>query len=245
MHRGEYEGENDGGQRGPYGVDQALKWIAAKRDFLCQRSRREDQKIDDQNPELTRNCPEGDDQSAAEDQRQNARQQHAPAQRGAQAELSLPAGTENQAHGADGFALAVEGARHRGVAENQQKQQNAALEKRKPQSGSKAIGGMNRNTLGDIEVDRGDDDVAERPHAIGSCEMGQAYAPVGIDVSGVLVEPGNLPELRQSACDPILDRHGLQFAEMQGKLLVEQRGGGHRIVLGSPGGFRDHVVHTA
>ena len=93
------------------------------------------QQIDEKNPELAGNRPESDDQSAAENQGQDADQQHSPAQRGTQTKLSLPAGTEDQAHAADGLAAPIEYARHCGVAQHQQKEQNAALDERKPNSG--------------------------------------------------------------------------------------------------------------
>ena len=224
MQTGKSEGENQGGQGRPHGFDQTLEGISAESDFLCQRGHGQQQEIDEKNPKLARNQPKGDDQSAGEHQGQNARNQHAPAQGGAQAKFPLPAGTENQAHVANGLALAVQCASHRAVADDQQKEQNAAFDELAPDSARQAVGRVNRNDLGKVKVDCCEDDVAERAYSIDGGEIGQAHAPrinrltepwgqnaVGIGVSGVFVETGNLPELSQTASDAFLDRHGLQF----------------------------------
>jgi len=120
--------------------------------------------------------------------------------------------------------LAAEHASHRAVADDQQKEQNAAFDELAPDSDRQAVGRVNRNDLGKVEVDCGEDDVAECAYSISSGEIGQAHAPtinrltepwgenaVGIGVSGVFVETGNLPELGQAASDSLLGRHGLQF----------------------------------
>ena len=126
------KGENEGRHGGSHGLDQALEGISAESDFFCQRGHGKDQQIDEENSELARNRPEGDDQSAAKNQRQNADQQHPPAQRGAQAKLALPAGTDDQTHVTDGFALAIEYPAHRGEAHHQRERAKRCARRGEP-----------------------------------------------------------------------------------------------------------------
>ena len=79
----EQDGEDDGRERWPHGFDQLLKGISAENDFLRQRGHGQNEQIDDEDSELARNSPESDDQTTAQDQGQDAGQQHGPTQRGA------------------------------------------------------------------------------------------------------------------------------------------------------------------
>ena len=79
-----------------------------------------------------------------------------------------PAGTEDQAHVVNWPALAIQCAPHCAVTDDQQKEQNAAFDELAPHSARQAVGRVNRNDLGKVKVDSGEDDVAKRAHSIDS-----------------------------------------------------------------------------
>ncbi len=87
---------------------------------------------------ISQNCRwsgvEGHDESADEDDGQHAGDDAGPAEGGSDGDFFSPSGTAGEAHGLDGFALALADVAHGGVSDDEKEEQHGAVDELEPVS---------------------------------------------------------------------------------------------------------------
>src|SRR5271165_5960317 len=134
MDESEEDGDGEGGGGGVGGFDEALEGISAEGDFFGERGDGEDGEIEEDKPELALGGVEGHDQSADEDDGQDAGDDAGPAEGGSDGDFFSPARTAGEAHGLDGFALALADVAHSRVSHDEKKEQHGAVDEFQPVS---------------------------------------------------------------------------------------------------------------